>query len=141
MFDLDMEKRMTREEARGLNPLVLAYIGDSVYELFIRYNLLMRGKDKKAHKLHVEAISYVKAKAQKDIMLTLEDILSEDEIMIYKRGRNAKSKTMPRNAEVIDYKMATGFEALVGYLYLTGENDRLQEIFENITFNGGQNEN
>lgn len=125
MFDFC---EMTIEEARGLNPLVLAYIGDSVYELYIRGNLLIKGRDKKAHKLHVEAINYVKAKAQSDIIKKMEEKLTDEELDIFKRGRNAKSKTSPKNADIIDYRMATGFEALIGYLYLTGRKERLMEL-------------
>ena len=73
-----------------------------------------------AHKIHVKAIQYVKAKAQSDMINALEGELKEDELYIYKRGRNTKSATVPKNANVRDYRNATGFEALVGYLYLTG---------------------
>lgn len=125
MFDFC---EMTIEQARGLNPLVLAYIGDSVYELYIREHLLFKGKDKKAHKLHVEAISYVKAQGQSDIIKKIEEKLTDEELEIFKRGRNAKSKTSPKNADIIDYRMATGFEALIGYLYLTGRKERLMEL-------------
>ena len=81
-----------------------------------------------AHKIHVKAIQYVKAKAQSDIINALEGELREDELYIYKRGRNAKSATVPKNANVRDYRNATGFEALVGYLYLTGKEERLNEF-------------
>lgn len=119
---------MTKEEARKLNPLVLAYIGDSVYELYIRGNLLLKGRDKNAHKLHLEAISYVKAKAQSDIIKKMEEKLTDEELDIFKRGRNAKSKTSPKNADIIDYRMATGFEALIGYLFIIGRKERITEL-------------
>ena len=102
-------REFTAKEARLLNPLQLALVGDGVYELFIRN-----------HILHIKAIGYVKAKSQATIMHVIENDLTEEESYIYKRGRNAKSATIPKNADVRDYRMATGFEALVGYLYLTG---------------------
>ena len=79
--------------------------------------------------MHVKAIGYVKAKSQSAIMHEIEDKLTENESYIFKRGRNAKSATVPKNADVRDYRMATGFEALVGYLYLIGDTERLEFIF------------
>ncbi len=121
------------EEARRLNPLQLALIGDGVYEIYIRNYILSNNTDLSAHKIHVKAIGYVKAKSQSNIMHNIEDILTEDELYIYKRGRNAKSATIPKNADVIDYRNATGFEALVGYLYLIGNKERLNIILEKST--------
>ena len=82
-----------------------------------------------AHKIHKRTITYVKAKSQAHIIHKLEEELQEDELYIYKRGRNAKSATVPKNADVRDYRMATGFEALIGYLYLSGNKERLNYIF------------
>jgi len=82
-----------------------------------------------ANKIHVKAIGYVKAKSQSCIMHQIEESLNEEEEAVYKRGRNAKSPTVPKNAEVRDYRMATGFEALIGYLYLIGNKERLEFIF------------
>lgn len=121
-------REFSENEARMLNPLQLALIGDGVYEVFIRNYILCENKGLSAHKIHVEAIKYVKAKAQSDIINALEEELKEDELYIYKRGRNAKSATVPKNANVRDYRNATGFEALVGYLYLTRQEDRLNEF-------------
>ena len=121
-------KEFTEKEARLLNPLQLALVGDGVYELFIRNSILSNNLELSAHKMHVKAIGYVKAKSQSDIMHQLESLLKEDELSIYKRGRNAKSATIPKNADVIDYRMATGFEALVGYLYLIGDKERLEFV-------------
>ncbi|WP_160678874.1 ribonuclease III domain-containing protein [Clostridium sp. C8-1-8] len=118
-------KKLTKEEARRLNPLQLALVGDGVYEVFIRSYILNSNKELSAHKIHVKAIHYVKAHGQSEIMKVLEEELNEDEIYIFKRGRNAKSGTVPKNADVIEYRAATGFEALVGYLYLIGDKDRL----------------
>ena len=122
-------KEFTEKEARLLNPLQLALVGDGVYEHFIRNSILSNNLELSAHKIHVKAIGYVKAKSQSIIMHEIEDKLTEDESYIYKRGRNAKSATVPKNADVRDYRMATGFEALVGYLYLTGNTERLEFIF------------
>ena len=122
-------REFTEKEARLLNSLQLALVGDGVYELFIRNYILSENIELTAHKIHVKAIGYVKAKSQAVIMHEIEDKLTEDESYIYKRGRNAKSATVPKNADVRDYRMATGFEALVGYLYLTGNTERLEFIF------------
>ena len=122
-------KEFTEKEARLLNPLQLALVGDGVYELFIRNSILSNNLELSAHKMHVKAIGYVKAKSQSAIMHEIEDKLTENESYIFKRGRNAKSATVPKNADVRDYRMATGFEALVGYLYLIGDTERLEFIF------------
>ena len=121
-------REFTEKEARLLNPLQLALVGDGVYELFIRNHILSENIELTAHKIHVKAIGYVKAKSQAVIMHEIEDKLTEDESYIYKRGRNAKSATVPKNADVRDYRMATGFEALVGYLHLIGDYERLNYI-------------
>ena len=122
-------KEFTENEARLLNPLQLALVGDGVYELFIRNSILSNNLELSAHKMHVKAIGYVKAKSQSIIMHEIDDKLTENESYIFKRGRNAKSATVPKNADVRDYRMATGFEALVGYLYLIGDTERLEFIF------------
>ena len=122
-------KEFTEKEARLLNPLQLALVGDGVYELFIRNSILSNNLELSAHKMHVKAIGYVKAKSQSAIMHEIEDKLTENESYIFKRGRNDKSATVPKNADVRDYRMATGFEALVGYLYLIGDTERLEFIF------------
>lgn len=126
--DLRM-REFSKDEARMLNPLQLALIGDGVFEVFIRNYILTQNTALSANKIHVKAIGYVKAKSQSDIMHELEVLLNEEEEAVYKRGRNAKSPTVPKNADVRDYRMATGFEALIGYLYLTGNKERLEFIF------------
>lgn len=105
-------------------PLTLAYIGDSVYELYIRERLLSMGVTN-VHLMHDRAINYVKAKAQAEGLRRIMDILTEEELDIVKRGRNAKSYTVPKNANIQDYRHATGLEALLGYLYLKRDNERL----------------
>lgn len=121
---------LTAEDITMLSPLQLAYIGDAVYELLVRTYLL--SKKLSVNELHKVATKYVKAKAQADIVHRLEDLLTDEELTIVKKGRNAKSNTMPKNASMIDYKYATGFEALIGYLYLKGEDTRIKELFEKV---------
>ena len=123
-------QRYSEDDAKRLNPLVLAYVGDSVFDLFVRTSLLGCGK---AGKLHILSAGKVCAKAQAEVIKRLLPELSEAEHEIFMRGRNAKSTTVPKNADVADYHMATGFEALVGYLYLTGSDDRLKEIMSAVT--------
>lgn len=115
-------------DIKMLSPLQLAYIGDAVYELFIR-TYLIGTKNISVNELHKEAIEYVKAKAQADITHYLEDKLTEEEWQMVKRGRNAKSGSAPKNANLLDYRYATGFETLVGFLYLNGRYERILEIF------------
>lgn len=115
---------------RLLAPLVLAYIGDSVYEVFVRNKIILKHPDMPAGKLHKQSIKFVSAKAQAAGMLGIEAMLTDEEIAIYKRGRNAKSATVPKNADVTEYRQATGFEALIGYLYLCHQNERLHEVME-----------
>jgi ribonuclease-3 family protein len=130
-FDTYNMKLSTRE-AKQLNPLVLAFVGDAIYEVFVRSYIVNNNRDMKVHKLHVKAISFVKAHAQSEFMKMLIDELNEEEMSIFKRGRNTKSGTVPKNADVTEYRMATGFEALIGYLYISNQNDRLNEIFKLI---------
>lgn len=122
---------LTREDIRMMSPLQLAYVGDACYELMVRTFLL--DKNLSVNVLHRETIKYVKAEAQSQIVHELEDVLTEEERAIVKKGRNTKSHSNPKNANLIDYKYATGFEALFGYLYLAGEDSRLEEIFKLIT--------
>ena len=119
---------MEKTELVTMSPLVLAYLGDTVYETYIREYLIRQNTQRKVTDLHKLAIKYVKAKAQATIIHEIEIELTEEESKIYKRGRNQKSNTSPKNADIIDYKHATGFEALVGYLYLNNEIERLQYI-------------
>ncbi len=116
-------------EVMNLHPLVLAYIGDAVYEVYIRTMLVINNK-KNVNGLHKLSIKYVKAKAQSDIVHRIMDMLSQDEQDVVRRGRNAKSATVPKHAEITDYRYSTGYEALIGYLYLTNNTQRLMEILE-----------
>ena len=130
-FDI-LKSKFTVVKARQLNPLVLAFVGDAIYEVFIRSYLVDLNRDMSVHKLHVKAISYVKAQAQSNIIKKLEPVLTEEEYTIYKRGRNSKSGTVPKNADLQEYRAATGFEALLGFLYLTEQNERLNELLNLI---------
>lgn len=118
-------------DIRMYNPLVLAYIGDSIYDTFVRSMLVSAGSVQVC-KLHKKAVKYVQAKAQAETLKMLYDTLTVDEQDIVRRGRNAKSNSVPKNADINDYRYATGFEALIGYLYLIGNTKRLMELFEKI---------
>lgn len=119
---------MNRElDIREYNIKTLAYIGDAVYELYIREHLVKNSREV-ANKLHLKTIKYVSAKAQEYIINNIYELLTEEEKNVYKRGRNAAATTIPKNTDVIIYKKATGFEAVIGYLYLTKQNRRLDDI-------------
>lgn len=116
-----------------INIIVLAYLGDSIYELYIRESLIKKGIQK-VEELQKSATKYVSAKGQANILKYLIDnnLLTEEELDIVKRGRNNKRSNHPKNTNIITYKMSTGFEALIGYLYLSDKKDRLKEIFNYI---------
>ena len=114
-------------EVNTMSPLTWAYIGDNVYELFIRTHLINTTK-LKPHELHVEAIKYVKAEAQAAILEKINDNLSDEEKEIVRRGRNAENHLVPKNVSVQTYMYATAFESLIGYLYLTKQDGRLYDI-------------
>lgn len=114
-------------DVRAYSPLTLAYIGDSVYDLVIRTVIVERA-NKAVNDLHKKTTHYVKAEAQAKMIYALQEELSEEEMAVFKRGRNAKSYTSAKNASINDYRNATGFEALMGYLYLMGRTDRMLEL-------------
>lgn len=115
------------EEVNMLSPLVWAYVGDSVYELFIRTNLI-NNSNAKPHKLHMESIKFVKAKAQADTLEKIFDRLTSKEREIARRGRNTENHHIAKNANLADYSHSTAFEAVIGYLYLTHQDKRLEEV-------------
>ena len=121
----------TPEEILTMSPLTWAYVGDCVYELFIRTHLI-NTTHLKPHKLHIETIKYVKAGAQAQILKNIYDELTEDEKDIVRRGRNTENHHLPKNSNVQEYMYATAFEALIGYLYLTKQNKRLKYILSKI---------
>ncbi len=112
-----------------MKPLALAFVGDCVYELYIR-NYLISDTYRDVNELHRKSVFFVKAKAQAYILHELDKELSEEERNVARRGRNAHPHTVPKNAEVAEYRMATAFEALIGYLYLSEERERLAEILQ-----------
>lgn len=123
------ERSKEMQDAKMLSPLVWAYVGDSVYELFIRTHLV-NNTNAKPHKLHLETIQFVKAEAQARILDRIWDRLTEEEQEIFKRGRNTENHHLPKNGNIADYSHATGFEAVIGYLYLMKQDERLQEILK-----------
>lgn len=120
---------LSKKDIRTYSPLTLAYIGDSIYDLIIRTMLVERG-NAQVNRLHQNASKMVKASAQKDILHAIMDDLTEEELGYYKRGRNAKSVTVAKNASMTDYRIATGFEALIGYLYMTEQMERIFELLQ-----------
>lgn len=116
-----------------INPLVLAYIGDAIYEVKVRKMLIDR-KINKVNDLQKESVRFVSAKGQASFVnkLLTSNVLTDTEIDMYKRGRNSKVNSHPHNTDIITYKEATGFEAIIGYLYLTDNLDRIDELFKFI---------
>ena len=117
-------ERMDKVRANNLNPIVLAFVGDAVYSLFVREKLAF-SCDKKAGEMNKLAVSMVNATAQADFLSEIIDLLNEDEMAIFKRARNAKKTTRAKSATVSQYNISTGFEAVIGYLYIIGDIDRL----------------
>ena len=117
------------EEVNQMSPLTWAYVGDCVYELYIHTKLVDTTK-LKPHELHIKSIKYVKAQAQAETLKKLETILTEEEKEIVRRGRNTQTHHIAKNASMQDYMYATAFEALIGYLYLTKQDDRLFEMMK-----------
>ena len=124
---INREKNET--DVNMLSPLTWAYVGDAVYELYIRTNLVNNTK-LKPHKLHIESIKYVKAKAQAEILKRIEYDLTDEEKDIVRRSRNAENHHLPKNADPADYMYSTAFEGLIGFLYLTKRDERLKEILK-----------
>ena len=120
-------------DARMYSPLTLAFLGDAVYSLLVR-NMLTVTANKPTGKLHKDSIKYVNAAFQAEMIKLLMDDLTENELAVFKRGRNAHSGHSPKNQSDADYRYATGFESLYGYLYLCGETDRIKELFNKSTY-------
>ncbi len=128
-MEQDIKRRINE-----LSPLTWAYIGDAVYEIFVREELVNTTR-LKPHMLHIESVKHVKASAQAEILKKLEEILTDEEKDIVRRTRNTKNHHLPKNANVNDYMYATAFEGLIGYLYLTKDEERLKEILDFIQKN------
>ena len=128
-----MERLLKEKDIRPneLSPLTLAFIGDTVFDLLVREKLICEA-NRPANDLHNLAVQKVKASAQAGFVEKILPHLNEQEVAVYKRGRNAKSGHLPKNASQSDYHMATGFEALIGYLYLSNEIERIKELFHII---------
>lgn len=125
-----------------INVITLAYLGDSIYEVYVREYLIKKGIAK-VEELQKEAVKYVSAKSQSKILSYLIDnnILTDIELDIVKRGRNYKRTSHPKNTDIITYKMSSGFEAMIGYLYLNNDNGRLDEIMNYILGGNYEKEN
>ena len=133
---IDVVSRAFPPAARGqdptqMGPLVLAYIGDTVYDLYVRTHLV-RTTALTAHGLHMAAAKRVCAAAQAASFRRIEDRLTEEELAVFRRGRNGHMGTIPKNASIADYRTATGLEAVIGWLYLKGRDSRLTELMETI---------
>lgn len=124
MFDLI---NFTEKDAKLLNPQVLAFVGDGVYSLYIRHKIITTNNIT-GQKLHSEVVNFVKAKGQSNFIDKLLPLFTEEEMSVFKRARNHKTLSQAKNANIIDYKRATGLEAVIGYLYLTKQIDRLNEL-------------
>ncbi|MCL2036680.1 MAG: ribonuclease III [Oscillospiraceae bacterium] len=125
--------QITKQQAKGYSPLVLAFLGDGVYELLVRQKLISKAESvgMPVRKLHSQTVEKVRASYQAKGVRSIESLLSEEEADILRRGRNANSY-VPKSASVSDYRLATGLETLFGYLHLIGEHERIQELFEVI---------
>lgn len=122
-----VNKDLTREDIQMMKPLNLAFIGDVVYEILVRTEIL--NKNKNSHELHKIKSKIVSAKGQAESLRRIEDRLTEDEKKIVNRASGAKYHTIPKNANLHDYRLASAFEALYGYLYLLGEDERILELY------------
>lgn len=130
LFDLIQKKNELDElDMANYSPLTLAYIGDAIYEIVIR-TIVVAQANSQVNKLHKRTSNLVKAPAQAKMILSLMDELTEEEKAVYKRGRNAKSVSMAKNATMSEYRTATGFEALMGYLYLSKQSDRMLNLIK-----------
>ena len=120
---------LTDEEIREAAPLSLAYVGDTIFDLYLRSRLVV-STDQPVSKLHKRASAFANASAQARLLKSLEESLSPEEAAVARKGRNARVHTIPKHATPADYHLATGFEALLGYLFLTGRDERLMEILQ-----------
>lgn len=130
LLDLIKQSFILKEvDIRTYSPLTLAYIGDGIFDLIIRTVVVERGNEP-ANRLHRKTVTYVNAKTQAAMIEALLPDLTQEELAVYKRGRNAKSYTSAKNASIADYRKATGLEALFGYLYLQNKTPRITELIQ-----------
>ncbi len=118
---------MDRREAKNINPMVLAYIGDGIYEVIIRKHVVSKGCPH-IDAVHKETVKFVKGESQAKIMKALVPYLTEEETTVMKRARNRKILSKPKNIDPVSYKLATAFEALIGFLYMTEQEERLSKL-------------
>ncbi|SDW89160.1 ribonuclease-3 family protein [Marininema mesophilum] len=130
-MEIGMTETVDLKETKEMNPLLLAYLGDAIYELFIRYHLVKRS-DIRPKEVHDEAIRFVAAPAQARGVRAVEEQLTDEEWEVLKRGRNAKSGGVPKSAKPSEYRYATGLETLVAHWYLTGQTERLTEMMKRM---------
>lgn len=133
--DIFKNIELNKSEVRLLNPITLAYMGDSIYEMYIRKYIVYYSKDKRGKNLHKLSIKFANAKSQSKFLEDILSMLEEDELDIVRRGRNTRTGHVPKSASVIDYKRATALEALIGYLYLLNKVERIEEIMSAILEN------
>jgi ribonuclease-3 family protein len=126
---IKLQMELPETDIKSYSPLALAFIGDGVYDLIIRTMIVEQG-NAPVNKLHKQVSNFVKAPAQMELFHRIEEKLTEDELAVYKRGRNAKSFTTAKNATMTEYRIATGLEALIGYLYLTNQFARILELIK-----------
>ena len=126
---LEEQFELPEQDIRSYSPLTLAYIGDAIYDLYIRTIIVKRGNTQ-PNKLHKKASALVKAETQAEMVTILEEHFTQEETAVFKRGRNAKSYTTAKNATTGEYRRATGFEAVVGYLYLTKQYNRIIDLIK-----------
>ena len=130
-MSLRFDRLMDDQDALQMNALQLAYLGDTVWEMIVRYDLIIQKLN--VRHMHQRCVSLVNAHSQSEILRSLTDTLTDSEKEIVRRGRNAHAKhPVPKNQDPDEYAMATGFEALLGYLYVTGKNDRISELTNQI---------
>lgn len=130
LFNIIKEKMELKDiDIINYSPLTLAYIGDGIYEIVIR-TVIVDEANRQVNKIHKAASDLVKAQTQAEMAFAIMDMLTDQEMTIYKRGRNAKAVTRAKNASMSDYRTATGFEALMGWLYLTGQSERMMELIK-----------
>ena len=135
-----MQTPLSPDEAKQYSPLTLAFLGDSVYEVMVRETLL-REANRPARELHTQAVAHVRAAYQADAAARIAGMLTDEEADILRRGRNASGISVPKHATPADYRKATGFECLFGYLYLCGMTERLRALFAAIWQESQQNQN
>ena len=125
-------EHLTKTEAAQFNPVTLAFVGDAVYSTYVRERLALSGKGKAAD-FQRAAIKIVSAKGQSAFLDRILSLLTEEEAEIFRRGKNAKKATKSKSASSLEYNRSTGFEAVLGYLYLTGEEERIGQLLSNLT--------